>query len=140
MSRRSRVRQVVLQLLYQDELNPMGEIPWRQFLKKRLAGKADLVEFGEKLFVGVRDNRRQIDELVSAASNNWKLTRMAAIDRNVIRLAAFEFLHFGTPGPVAINEAIELARRYGDNDSPQFVNGILDRVYRAQLASAPNEQ
>jgi transcription antitermination protein NusB len=140
MSRRTRVRQVVLQLLYQDELNPIGEIPWRQFLKNRLSGKMDLMEFGEKLFIGVRDNRRQIDDLVSAASNNWKLARMAAIDRNVIRLAVFEFLHFGTPGPVAINEAIELARRYGDNDSPQFVNGILDRVYRAQLSPTPNEQ
>ncbi len=136
MSRRSRVRQVVLQLLFQDDLNPRGQSDWRSFLSQRLLGKSDLIALGERWFLGVRQHRSELDDKISAAAQNWKLSRMPAIDRNVIRLAAFEFLYSDTPHQVAMNEAIELVRRFGANNSPKFVNGILDRIYRNSKPNA----
>ena len=74
----------------------------------------------------------EIDARVTAASENWKLQRMAVSDRNVLRLGTYEIVlaRPPIPGPVALDEAIELARRYGAKDSPGFVNGVLDKVYR----------
>ena len=132
MSRRSRARQVVLQLLFQEDLNSSRDLDWRGFLTGRLKGKLDLLEFAGALFAGVRDNLAGLDLSIQRATHNWKLARLSATDRNVLRLAAFEILHFGTPAKVAIDEAIDLARRFGNADSASFVNGVLDRLYRDQ--------
>jgi N utilization substance protein B len=127
MSRRSRAREVVLQVLYQDDLNPEREMSASDtFLRERLHGQQDLVEFAQSLLNGVRRNREEIDQLLTSHANNWSLVRMAATDRNVLRLGAFEILYADTPARVAINEAVELAKRFGAKQSSQFVNGILD--------------
>jgi len=129
MSRRSRAREVVLQLLYQDDLNPAPDIEAIEaFLRARLNNREDLVDFARDLRKGVRANREELDALLQERAANWSLARMAATDRNILRLGAFEILHTKTPDRVAINEAVELAKRYGAKQSPQFVNGILDRV------------
>lgn len=129
MSRRSRAREVVLQLLYQDDLNPAPDIEAIEaFLRTRLNNREDLIEFGRDLRKGVRSKREELDALLQERAANWSLARMAATDRNILRLGAFEILHTNTPDRVAINEAVELAKRYGAKQSPQFVNGILDRV------------
>jgi transcription antitermination protein NusB len=138
MSRRSRVRQVVLQLLFQDDLNPRSNMDWRGFLFRRLRGDQTAVDFGGSLLLGVRQHRSEIDQQITDATQNWKLNRISPVDRNIIRLAAFEFLYLGTPPQVAINEGIELAKRFGTANSSQFVNGILDRVLRThRQQSAP---
>lgn len=125
--RRSRAREVVLQLLYQDDLNPQREVaPDVDFISQRLHRNQQLVEFANSLLNGVRRNREELDELLEKQTTNWTLTRMAATDRNVLRLGAFEILYSDTPGPVAINEAVQLAKRFGAKQSSQFVNGILD--------------
>lgn len=129
MSRRSRARQVVLQLLYQDDLNadrPLSEDD--AFLKTRLSQDDELIEFANSLLSGVRRNRDELDQLLRERADNWSLERMAATDRNVLRLGAFEILYADTPPRVAINEAVDLAKRFGAKQSPQFVNGILDRL------------
>lgn len=79
---------------------------------------------------GVSEVRAQLDEAIQAVSRNWRLARMATIDRNVLRLGAFELIHRGhdVPRKVAINEAVELAKLFGASDSGAFVNGILDRI------------
>jgi len=129
MSRRSRAREVVLQLLYQDDLNPAPEITAiEEFLHARLQGEADLIEFARSLRQGVRRNREELDQLLRERAANWSLERMAVTDRNILRLAAFEILYTDTPGRVVINEAVELAKRYGAKQSSQFVNGVLDRL------------
>lgn len=128
MSRRSRAREVALQVLYQDDLNPVEDPgPADAFLARRLRFP-ELIEFGRSLVAGVRRYRSELDGLLEATAENWSLSRMAATDRNVLRLGAFEILHFDTPDRVAINEAVELAKRYGSRQSAQFVNGILDRL------------
>lgn len=129
MSRRSRAREVVLQLLYQDDLNPAPDIESIEaFLRARLNNREDLIDFARDLRKGVRANREELDSLLQERAANWSLARMAATDRNILRLGAFEILHTDAPSRVAINEAVELAKRYGAKQSPQFVNGILDRV------------
>ena len=127
MSRRSRAREVALQVLFQDDLNPGGSPGAAdEFLRARL--KADeLTEFGRSLVAGVRRNRSELDALLARTADNWGLERMAATDRNILRMGAFEILYTDTPGRVAINEAVELAKRFGSGHSAQFVNGILDR-------------
>jgi N utilization substance protein B len=128
MSRRSRAREVVLQILYEDDLNPDRNLATAdQFLCRRLHHDEALVEFARSLLSGVRRNRGELDQLLAERAQNWSLTRMAATDRNVLRLGAYEILFTETPGRVAINEAVELAKRFGARQSPQFVNGILDR-------------
>jgi N utilization substance protein B len=127
MSRRSRAREVALQVLYQDDLNPkVNPAVADRFLRNRLRAD-ELVEFARSLVAGVRRNRGEVDELLSRTADNWSLKRMAATDRNILRLGAFEILYSDTPDRVAINEAVELAKRFGTAQSAQFVNGILDR-------------
>jgi len=127
MTRRSRAREVALQVLYQDDLNPTHNPGVAdQFIQWRLQG-GGLVELARTLVAGVRRNREELDALLSRTADNWTLERMAATDRNVLRLGAYEILYTATPGRVAINEAVELAKRFGTAHSAQFVNGILDR-------------
>lgn len=131
MSRRSRAREVALQVLYADDLNPQRNLHVsEEFVAARLRHEAKLVEFAQRLISGVRRNRSELDELLRRRAENWTLERMAVIDRNIIRLSAFEILYSDTPGRVAINEAVELAKRFGARSSAQFVNGVLDRIYQ----------
>jgi N utilization substance protein B len=128
-----------MQVLYQDDLNPSEHPPDPdEFLQARLTG-ADLVQFSRSLIDGVRRNRAELDELLTSTADNWSLRRMAAIDRNIMRLGAFEILYAGTPNRVAINEAVELAKRFGAKQSAQFVNGVLDRVL-AEHGPEENDQ
>jgi N utilization substance protein B len=115
-------------VLYQAEVNP-GTAPHDRvrFLKGRLRSGA-LVAFAESLVDGVGRHREAIDAVLEARSQNWRVARMAATDRAVLRMAVFEIGHTDTPGPVVVDEAIELARRYGNEHSPRFVAGILGSV------------
>jgi N utilization substance protein B len=128
MTRRSRAREIALQVLFQEDLNPQSSPEEGEALLQRRLKKPDLVEFSRGLVAGVRAHRAELDERIEKTAAHWSLHRMAATDRNVLRLGAYEMLYGGTPGRVAIDEAVELAKRYGAAQSPQFVNGILDRL------------
>jgi N utilization substance protein B len=128
MTRRSRARQVAFQVLYQDDLNPTSDPADRAgFLEQRLR-LPEMVEFAAELVAGVRRHRDELDRAIAQTATNWSLDRMSPTDRNVLRLGAYEILHSETPDPVAIDEAIELAKRFGTAQSAAFVNGILDRL------------
>jgi N utilization substance protein B len=129
MTRRSRAREVALQLLFQRDLNKrIDRAALERFARDRLRDDT-LVPFCLGLYDGVIAQQADIDRKLSKAAENWRLVRMAAVDRNVLRLGAYELLHTpDTPPNVALDEAIELARRYGSADSPAFVNGVLDRL------------
>lgn len=131
MRKRSRAREVALQLLFQRDHNPNVDRPAvERFAQDRLRDDA-LLPFCLSLYEGVVAHQEEIDRRLGAAAENWRLPRMAAVDRNVLRLGAFELLFTPeTPPNVALDEAIELARRYGSKDSPGFVNGVLDRLAR----------
>jgi transcription antitermination protein NusB len=128
MTRRSKAREVVLQMLYQIDVNPdVGAAAVREMVREQLPDE-DLSNFAWSLFAGVRENRALLDARIAAAAENWSLPRMAPTDRNALRLGAYELLFTDTPHRVVIDETIELARRFGTSQSPQFVNGILDKL------------
>ena len=128
----------MLQVLYQDDLNPDHDLHESDdFLRSRLRHQADSPDFAFTILRGTRRNRRELDEILVARAANWSLQRMAATDRNILRLAAFELLYTETPGRVVINEAVELAKRFGSKQSAQFVNGILDSLLPGKSASNP---
>ncbi len=131
MTRRSRAREVALQLLFQRDHNPgVDRADVERFAKERLR-EPSLRTFCLALYDGVVTNLGEIDRRLAASAENWRLPRMAAVDRNVLRLGACELLFTPeTPAAVAFDEAIELARRYGSADSAAFVNGVLDRFRR----------
>jgi N utilization substance protein B len=129
--KRSRAREVALQLLVQGDLNPSVErADLEGFVRARL-GDAELEAFALTLYDGVQGHLADIDQELGQAARNWRVARMAVADRNVLRLGVYELLHQpGTPPGAVINEAIELARRFGSADSPAFVNGVLDRIHK----------
>jgi len=136
MSTRRRAREIVLQLLYEADVNdPRDEQESLKFIRSRLQGRKKLVAFANELLQGTLENRESIDSQLSTLAMNWTLPRMAVTDRNVLRLGAYEILFADTPGQVAVNEAIVLAKRYGDKNSPRFVNGVLDRLFKNHKAN-----
>jgi len=139
MHPRRKAREVAFQVLYQDDLNSRVSPSVGEELLRRRLGSEELLQFGQALVAGVRRNRAEIDAALAGAAEHWSLGRMAATDRNVLRLGAYELLHTDTPPRVVIDEAIELARRYGSADSGRFVNGILDRLMHAAAASTDAE-
>ena len=141
MTQRTRGREIALQVLYQAEQNAgMAPAEIRRFVERRLLGDRKLVEFAEGLIAGVRDHQARLDEMISEVAENWRLDRMAAIDRNILRLGAFEMLFCpDVPTKVAINEALELAKRYSTAQSSRFVNGILDRLQAADSSTPAGE-
>jgi N utilization substance protein B len=136
MTRRSRGREIALQVLYLQEQNPATD-PKQvdRFINGRVR-EPNLILFTRALVAGVHQHQESIDHLIGLVAENWRLDRMAAIDRNILRLAAFEILHCpDVPTRVAINEALELAKRYSTAQSSRFVNGVLDRLQAESLAA-----
>src|ERR1700730_8872494 len=137
MTKRSRARELALQLLFQRDHNPgVDRATIERFVHDRLRDPP-LEPFCLGLYDGVVSHLADIDQQLSQAAENWRLPRIATVDRNILRLGAYE-LQFApdTPAGVAFDEAIELARRYGSADSPAFVNGVLDRLRKDLVPTA----
>jgi N utilization substance protein B len=141
MTKRSRAREVALQLLFQrDHNSSVDRATIERFVHDRLREPA-MEPFCLGLYDGVIANLTDIDQRLAAAAENWRLPRMPTVDRNILRLGAFELLfNPDTPTAVSLDEAIELARRYGSADSPAFVNGVLDKLRQAATPPAVPEQ
>jgi transcription antitermination factor NusB len=139
MRRRTLAREHALKILYQIELtrrsleDSLGDY-WGQEPNK----DGEVIGYAKRLAEGVRKNLKDIDGKISEYATNWQLTRMAIIDRNILRMGLFE-LKYTTdiPPKVAINEAVELAKKYGDLESSKFVNGILDKIHKKEIVHEP---
>jgi N utilization substance protein B len=119
-------------MLFQQDLNPDVDYHTiREQIRERVPDE-DLYEFAWHLFIGVVEHRIELDAKIEAIAQNWSLKRMAATDRNALRLGAFEILYTQTPPRVVIDEALELAKMFGSGQSAPFVNGILDRIIPAE--------
>ena len=126
--KRRSARQAAVQALYQVDLNPdMPTSALTDFLDGELEDP-QLRAFAGQLVKGVSTRQVELDELINSNSDNWSLPRMAGTDRNILRLAAWELLHSDVPYRVVLDEAIELAKTFGDARSPDFVNGVLDAL------------
>ena len=115
-------------MLFQIDLNP--ELSGRDVAVqiREQIDDHDLASMARELFGGVIEHRSQLDEQIEAKAENWSLKRMAAVDRNILRLGLFELTHRDVPRGVVINECVELAKRFGDKNSSRFVNGLLDKL------------
>ena len=128
-SRRHQAREVVLQMLFQKDLNSdVSADMIREQMQEMLENNEQLCRFAWSLFAGTVESLKAIDQKIESVAANWKLSRMPPTDRNVIRLGAFELLYTDTPYPVVIDEALELAKSFGTAQSASFVNGILDKL------------
>ena len=137
MGARRKARELALQMLYQYDLsaNPPQQIV--ETFEELQKSKPNTREFAMKIFQGTIDNLAKIDEMIAAQADNWRITRMAVVDRNIIRMSIYELLEESeTPKLVIIDEAIEIGKKFGTQKSSQFINGILDGILkRYNLAS-----
>jgi len=137
MGARRKARELALQMLYQFDLsaNPPQQIV--DTFEELQKSKPNTREFATKIFQGTIDNLARIDEMIAAQADNWRIARMAVVDRNIIRMSIYELLEESeTPKLVIIDEAIEIGKKFGTQKSSQFINGILDGILkRYNLAS-----
>ncbi len=134
-------RELALKVLYQVDL--VGAAPERALedLCRDEEVPSDSAEFARQLVAGVLGRQGEIDALIARYAREWSLTRMAVVDRNILRLGVFQILHRpDIPASVAINEAVELAKRYGEAESGRFVNGILGQLVRDREGAAADRQ
>ena len=130
MGKRRSSRELALKFLYQFELNGGDLDEQIKLFLERNSSQEDVANFMKELVVSLIDKMEEIDEIIQKFSDHWILDRMTVIDRNILRMGACELLfNFSTPPKVVINEAIDIAKKYGNEDSPEFINGILDKVY-----------
>lgn len=133
MGYRRKSREIAVQVLYQMEMKDaepkaVFEIFWELFSKTEEVAP-EVTRFTAELVEGVYRNRFEIDQLIERYSIHWKMARMAVVDRNILRLGVYELLYLhDVPTSVVLNEAIEIAKKFGTEDSGSFINGILDNV------------
>lgn len=133
MRKRTKARECALQILYQIDIrkDPYEKLT-AEFWETEEA-ESEVRDFAEALVNGAVANTKKIDEVISKYASNWKLNRMAVIDRNILRMSAYELLFCkDIPPKVSINEAVDLAKKFGDIESGKFVNGILDRINKEE--------
>jgi N utilization substance protein B len=129
MGSRRKARECALQILYQMDVSGASPDEALATFWQNFEHAEDVAEFASLLVRGVYANLEEIDRLIQEASRNWKLDRMARVDRNILRMAVYELLRCeDIPKRVTLNEAIEIGKRFGSEDSSAFINGILDHI------------
>ena len=122
-----------MQALYQSETTGVTVQEAFMLLRENFQANKKAAPYALEILAGVNDCRTEIDQLIAKHSKNWRLERMSLVDLNILRIAAFEFLKKGqdVPATVVINEAIEVAARYSDEDASPFINGVLDSMKKS---------
>lgn len=140
MRKRTRARELALQLLYQADIRRedvssiLGSF-WENQSQSSEELEISVKEFATLLAKGAYENLKRIDSAISSYTQNWQLERMAVIDRNIMRICCYELFYLDdVPPKVSINEAVDLAKKYGDMESGKFVNGILDKINKKEVA------
>jgi len=140
MRKRTRSREFALQILYQADIRHediksiLGDF-WKSQSQVSEELETSIMEFAESLAQGTQENIKHIDTTISSYAQNWQLERMAVIDRNIMRMSCYELLFLDdVPPKVSINEAVDLAKKYGDLESGKFVNGILDKINKKEIS------
>ena len=131
MGRRTKARECAFQLLYQWQITgePMAQVV-EAFWRLR-SGTEEMRTMAERLARGAQAHIDELDRAIAEAASNWRLDRIAPVDRTILRLGAYELLaEPQTPRAVVLDEAVEMAKRFGEADSPAFVNGVLDAIRR----------
>jgi transcription antitermination protein NusB len=142
MGSRRKARECALQMLFAADVaeTPHDEVVqtyWAELGDTELEDPAR--DFATRLAAGTLARLQELDERIRSRAEHWRIARMAIVDRNILRLAVYEFLHEPTPRTVAINEALEIARRFSTYEATQFINGILDAIKRDLDEQHPQE-
>ncbi len=133
--RRRKSRELALRVLYQLETNSANPQIALENYCSIFPYKQEIVSYAEQILLGVRANRVAIDGYIQEACDHWKINRIAFVDKNILRIGIYEMLFSeDVPPKVAIDESIELAKKYGNEDSGNFINGVLDRVFKDYYA------
>ena len=122
-----RARTVALQVLFSQDLNPDAGVP-DDMIQERVKRDPEQIRYAHHLIDGVTLQKKEIDAQIEAVLENWKFSRLAETDKNVLRIGVFELMNSKEPVAILINEAIEIAKEYGDKKSGGFVNGVLDKI------------
>ncbi len=131
MGNRRKAREYAVQILFHMEYNPGNPDETFEWIAENLDIPDNVRPFSKKLVCGACENKPYIDELIKEASKNWRLERMSKVDRSILRMSVFEILFIeDIPRKVSINEAVELAKKYGTAESGAFINGVLDNIKR----------
>lgn len=139
--RRRKSRELALKMLYQMELNRGNPDGALERYVKIFPYQEDIVAYTRFLLSGVTKEQVALDRFIVTASDNWKLSRITYVDKNILRLAIYEMLYSSdVPPKVAIDEALELAKKFGAEDSKDFINGILDRILRDHYGEKEGEE
>jgi transcription antitermination factor NusB len=134
MGNRRKARELVTQILFHMEYNPGNPDKSFELICENFNAPKSLMAFSKDLVQGVYENLNQLDKLIKKASKNWRLERMSRVDRSIIRLGVYEMLFKDDiPHKVSIDEAVELGKRYGTEESGAFINGVLDNIYLAHI-------
>src|SRR5437660_11779882 len=142
MGSRRKARECALQMLFAADVSETrGDQLVRAFWSELSDGELgpQAREFATRLATGTLANLTEVDERIRSRAEHWRISRMAIVDRNILRLAVYEFLYEPTPRTVAINEALEIARRFSTYEATQFINGILDAIKRDLDEQQPQE-
>ena len=140
--KRTQARECALQILYQYEMNPepMPEILRKFWSQQDETFPEDVRSFAEKLALGTVEHQAAIDQVLEKHAYNWELARMAMIDRNIMRFAAYELLYLAdVPPKVTLNEAVNLAKKFSQEESGKFVNGVLDKINHTEKPIHPKD-
>ena len=131
MGNRRKARELALNALFQGEMTATSAVENFPLLCENFEINKKAIPYGQELVYGITDKRDELDAKIEESAVNWRVSRMSVLDRNIIRLAAYEMMFKeDVPPRVAIDEAIELAKRYCGEDSPGFINGILDAILK----------
>jgi len=136
MGARHRGREIALQILYKVDITNYSLEDALEIFKVNFESKSESWSFARDLATGMHQHLNEIDSLIEKQSERWKISRMPVTDRNILRLAVYELLYReDIPSRVTLNEAIELGKRFGTEESGAFINGVLDNIYKSHPAA-----
>ena len=140
MGERRRARELAVQVLFHLEFNPDDPSEVFDLICENFDARKSIRDFSRKLVLGVTEKKEALDKAISGASKNWRIDRMARLDRSILRLAAFEIMFIqDIPAKVSLDEAVEIGKKFGSENSGRYINGVLDRIYNSMLQNGELE-
>ena len=130
MGERRRARELAIQVLFHLEFSPDDPSEVFDLICENFDARKSIRDFSKRLVLGVCEKKKILDKVISGASKNWRIKRMARLDKSILRLAAFEIMFIeDIPPKVSLDEAVEIGKKFGGEDSGRYINGVLDNIY-----------
>ena len=139
MGKRRRARELAVQVLFHLEFSPDDPTEVFDLICENFQYPESIRDFSRRLVLGVCEKKEHLDKVISQASSNWRIERMTRLDRSILRLAAFEMMFVpDIPARVSLDEAVEIGKKFGSEDSGRYINGVLDNIYNRIIKDASN--